>query len=271
MEPANTDSLPWFKGSDIPRPYLIIPPKSKVNPDKTVRSAFRLRMNLFGQAVQALPLFIYAMEQAGRLSGEDGPYRGRFSVQRVFLSSWSGKRTLLYESADRQIGTFSPLMLNDLIAEATQVAAGLDRSAPLLIHFNTPVNLKSSGRLMGPGPENAPFSVQKVADSLLERLAILAHFHQSAKADDRPFWHGPLPPVQSGLRWHSVKRYSNRHQSSQVWYGFTGSATIYPPWTDLFPLLWCGQYLSLGRHTTFGFGHYRVHGTQLSPPGDFVI
>lgn len=61
------------------------------------------------------------------------------------------------------------------------------------------------------------------------------------------------------LHWHDQTRWSSRQQQSMKLGGLLGRLPLPAAGLDqLWPLLWFGQYVHLGKNTSFGLGQYRV-------------
>lgn len=67
-----------------------------------------------------------------------------------------------------------------------------------------------------------------------------------------------VPVVRSNTTYREESRYSRRQGKRFPLTGFVGSLTLGPGWQPLWPLLYAGQVLHLGKHTTHGLGQYRL-------------
>lgn len=75
-----------------------------------------------------------------------------------------------------------------------------------------------------------------------------------------------VPVVDSRISYREESRYSRRQGKRFPLTGFVGELTLGPGWQSLWPLLYAGQYLHLGKHTTHGQGQYRLTPVPLPEP-----
>jgi hypothetical protein len=68
-----------------------------------------------------------------------------------------------------------------------------------------------------------------------------------------------LPPATTALTWHDWTRWSSRQQQHMKLGGLMGRFRLpNGALADLWPLIWLGQYLHIGKNTSFGLGAYRI-------------
>jgi hypothetical protein len=64
--------------------------------------------------------------------------------------------------------------------------------------------------------------------------------------------------VETDLRAQGWQRYSNRQRRHMPVAGVTGSWRLAGDLERLWPFLYLGQWLHIGKKTTFGLGHYQL-------------
>jgi CRISPR/Cas system endoribonuclease Cas6 (RAMP superfamily) len=151
------------------------------------------------------------------------------------------------------------LSLSSSEAEATEPVHQPDTSR-LRINLLTPLYLKRQGQPLRPQELQARdflnALIRRIGDLLTlqlgqgqawrEQASALREAAESVKAD------------QAALRWHSIKRWSNRQQSEMLLCGLLGSFELSGPLHPFADLLSLGQTLHVGGKTSFGLGRYTV-------------
>lgn len=197
----------------------------------------RLELVLLGRRPPDAGTLVHALARAGR----DGLGRQRVVARLRAVERWCS-HCQRWEAADG--------------CPPGAIAVPAPPSGPLRLHLVTPLQLRRNGRVLGP----EMLGVGDLFGALARRHRLLC------RADGQPVGGSgvlpPLPPAEFErlVRVREV-RWSARQRRRVPMAGVTGILRIDPdpalaPW---WPLLWCGQYLHLGRQTTFGFGEYRLH------------
>jgi hypothetical protein len=120
----------------------------------------------------------------------------------------------------------------------------------------TPLRIKRRRHLVGP----AEFELATLLHALCERIALLAG-HYGGEA--RPEW-GRLKPhaddvrmEHHGLRWQDWTRYSSRQDTLMEMGGLLGELRLAGSGLAAFwPVLGYGQWVHVGKGTSFGLGAY---------------
>lgn len=224
--------------TQAPRPYVISAPPSK--PKSQHR--YTLRLTLTGSAAQHLGLIIYAFQEAGRRG-----VAGNGPMELDAVEVYDGKHWLALNSVTDSVLP----SLSEKIPEAN----GHDQE----IRFHTPLRLKNGGRYLS--AEAA--SPLILARALLGRLWELARHHGG---EGQPPYPGDLHErlrssrfVQQRLKWQEVYRHSNRQGKKHPIGGLIGSLRLHEDDARLlWPALWLGQFLHIGKLTTLGHGGYTL-------------
>lgn len=212
-----------------------------------------LGITLIGEANGFLPNLVYALIRAG----ENGLGRGhgRFALRQVWQEQ-SLSRGDWGQVFDARIGTLMPFDSGPVT---------LPEPFPkVFVDLVTPLRIKRFGRFVGP----AEFQAADFLRHLCWRLDTLDR--QFSAEPPQGFWDryraqiGQAPPVESRLRWLDWTRYSSRQATTMQLGGLVGTfelpgAVV----TDLWSLLWLGQWVHVGKGTSFGLGVYRLR----PPPG----
>jgi len=165
--------------------------------------------------------------------------------------------------------------------DARQVARRVPEPGPeaLLFELLTPLRIKHRGRYISP----AELSARALLDTLAARVSLLAELYApppSPTAQDplapqaepqrleRGAVHAAINQIQidtADLRWVDWTRYSSRQRTQMQLGGLLGQMRLSGPGiAPLWPLIALGQWLHLGKNTSFGLGRYRV--TAAAPP-----
>lgn len=205
-------------------------------------------LTIIGDSIDFLPYWVYAFQRAGELGIGRG--RGRFALTEVTQEAALG--------ADTWIPVWQPGATTAAPLEPAAVAFPAPPPA-LQIELLTPLRIKRRGDWV----TAADFSAAEFVYHLCSRLDRLEA--QFGHGDAGGFWAvhrtraEALPPAPYDLRWHDWTRWSSRQQQHMKLGGLLGRFTVpAAALPELWPLLWLGQYLHVGKNTSFGLGAYRV-------------
>lgn len=213
-----------------------------------------LQLNLIGRANQLLPYLIHGFNRAGCLGL--GHEKSKFEVDSVMYRSPGESRwTMLFTEGQLQSSLPEPGPLSSPV-EGVQV-----------IELTTPLRLKRKGHLVTP----KTFETRHFFGPLARRIAEIGeHYGMEHHSWS---WYDimqarPLPEaVEFRLRWYDWTRFSSRQKGAMQLGGLVGTLRFAPgaldPWLDL---LWLGQWLHLGKSTSFGLGAYKlINGNIVTP------
>ncbi len=209
---------------------------------------FTLGVTLIGDACDRLPHLIHALITAGKLGlGRDG---GRFRLDQVAVETTPGSQ--VWESIYRpqaQLQTPKPAVPKPPPPPSDGVQVSLE----------TPTRLKRHGRLLGADDLDA----STLLLALASRLGLLAEHYGGDPADFA--WSRLAPAAETliledlGMVWQDWSRYSSRQRTRMQLGGLVGPLRLSGPGlTALWPLLWLGQFVHIGKNTSFGLGAYRL-------------
>ena len=263
--------------SQIPNAYVLEPP----TPGARVLDAdddFAFHLVLIGHATDQLALVIFALQRALA----QGLTRERVPADLLRVdwvdshgaahAVWTEQQpTLLEQTATLTVPTpaFVAEITPELIAtHAIFTGATGQNDQHIALRIHTPLRLQSQGKPLGVGQLKPRALIAAIA----RRTALLMEFHAgnppsigghsswgeaakhaSALADT-------LTDTQD-LHWFDWTRYSSRQQQQMTLGGVLGSWTLHgksETLTQLWPWLWLGQWLHVGKNATMGLGGYLV-------------
>lgn len=121
-----------------------------------------------------------------------------------------------------------------------------------------PLWVRSQGRDMTP----ERFAFDKLLTSAMRRVSLLTRLTtgQAPDLDFKALARQARGVVQtsSNLHWHVWRRYSARQQRQIRVRGLVGEADVAGDLAALWPILWLGQWLHVGRSAVMGQGRYRL-------------
>ena len=218
----------------VPHPFIIEPP---------IGNTLDFNLVLIGKAIEYLPYFIYTFEELGAKG--IGKERKKFSLNLVSDCSgkviYKGEQKVLYKGVQE-------IIANDIKARRNVNAIQID--------FITPTRIKYNGKL------TKEITFEIIIRNLLRRISLLALYHCDEKWDidfsqliKRA---KEIAILDSNLRWHEQERYSTRQKAQMKLGGFVGTAEFKGDLAQFMPYLKLGEYIHIGKATTFGLGKYKI-------------
>ncbi|MDO4723846.1 MAG: CRISPR system precrRNA processing endoribonuclease RAMP protein Cas6 [Comamonadaceae bacterium] len=281
------------KFSQMPAPYVIEPPfnapggprsdgqtatpatDANAHGPRTLRAGetFRFGLVLIGQALQHLPTLVLAWQQAcqrGLGAGKAACTLLAVHREGVAQPLWQAGQSAP-QPLDAAALALPPLpaWLGALAQAGHAKPATASANAPpsatsrLSLHLHTPLRLQQQGR----PATRASLTARDLLITLARRCQLLLDTQLGPAAPQQDF--GALAACAqhiqldaSALRWYDWSRYSNRQRQSMPMGGLLGALHLSGPAAALAPfieLLHLGQWLHLGKETTFGLGRYSLH------------
>ncbi len=239
------DDAEHARDRDPPRPFIFRPPIAR-DPDFGPQRPLRFELRLFGEAIESAEYFLrtfqcFATEGlAGRparlVSAWSLDWFGNSRVRLVSDGLWTreqpfilGLEPLFELSPPKGPATF------DFVTPARVMHHGAGQTVPTL----EAMILRIAGRisLLSSAYEHRPWTPDMLA---LQRVAQQAVFLD---------WNGA--PVER-------ERNSRSTERKMLMSGFVGSVTYDRIAPELWPLLWIGQEIHVGRFTEWGHGWFHV-------------
>jgi hypothetical protein len=226
------------KFSQVPNPYAIEPPPLGARvyqPGETLS----FHMVLMGQALRHLPLVVYAWRRA--MERREGVGGGSARLAGVaYVPPGGGKQALLDgdELQSPAVQPIPPAQIGDAIR----------------LRFTTPLRLQKESKIQGHA-----MSARDLLMALARRYWLLAEFQQGVVPDvdfKQLGEQAEAVQLRSQLQWRDWRRYSNRQQQEMVLGGVVGEVELRGGLGPFAGLLAAGEWLHLGKNTTFGLGQY---------------
>ena len=234
------------KFSRIPPPYVIEPPAwgSRV---LAAGETLTFHQVLIGRALPELPLIILAWRRA--LARGVGTGDGTADLIRVVHCSQAGDA----EIHRPEVGSID--------AHAQRVALDGENDAATAgtatLHFATPLRLQHNGHALSPEWLQA----RTLLMALARRASLLAEFHSDASpVEDFAALSAACADIEEEKRltWLDWTRYSSRQQQKMSLGGVVGTWRLAGRLAPFAPLLQLGEWLHVGKESTFGLGRYTL-------------
>lgn len=239
------------QAANLPHPFVIEPPEIEKQ-EFAAGETLKFGLVLVGKGIPYFPYFVLAFDQLGRMGL--GRARGRYRLAEVlsFNDLQRQEPVPVYNGGTQVItGNFKIWQLNDLHALAAKM-----NPPELQIEFVTPTRILQQNKLIN----TLPFDL--LIRTLLRRSSLLAQIHGQS-GWELPFQEiidqaARVPVAACRFHWLDWERYSNRQQQRMNFGGFVGSVTYSDGFGPFLPLILLGQFLHVGKNTTFGLGKYLV-------------
>lgn len=241
--PVPLDAKKMKKYPYAPHPFVILPPLDQ-RKHYGVEDLLEVTLVLIGKGADLFPYFVYAFEQMGKIGA--GKRRGKFTVEQVR----DVDDELLYEK-----GKFHRFPKNLFWYDLKSGSGDLVR-----LKFLTPLRVKFEEKFCS----SLEFHI--LIRALLRRISLLSYFHCGCELqlDFRELINlsVKVKTVQNGLRWVDWRRYSNRQRQKLLMGGLIGEVAFEGDLGPFWPLLSLGEWVHVGKGTSFGFGKYQIIGGQ---------
>ncbi|MBI4468128.1 MAG: CRISPR system precrRNA processing endoribonuclease RAMP protein Cas6 [Acidobacteria bacterium] len=234
------------KYTAAPHPFLLEPPREPEN------DVHEVGLTLIGRGNGYLPYLIYALQRAG----EQGLGKGRAPMLLIDVR----------QADPVQSDTWTPVYQPDGQLRASPPGVPDVPPAPpaVRLRFETPVRLQRDDRLVTPDT----FHFSDLFGPLLRRVSMLTYFHTDAPLETD---FAGLMELARGvelagakLSWKDWTRYSSRQKTEMQMGGLVGEIELeMPEGSPLWPYLWLGQWLHVGKGTSMGLGHYTIQPASL--------
>ncbi len=223
-----SDSAIMKKYTEIPHPFVLTPILSK--------SKMNIRIMLFGEYTEFFPYFYLIFKSLEEPK--------QFSISSI---TNFGKEIL-------KNGTIPNKFPQKSLSEVTQTPKAPKR---IKLHFITPLRIKSRGKYVNQTSLNFEYIVR----NLLRRLYLLSYFYgKEWKADFKEIIEKSkeVSITERYLGWLDLERFSMRSKTYMSMGGIVGSITLSENAAEFLPLLKAGEYIHIGKNTSFGHGYYKI-------------
>lgn len=256
--PEDTKVLRLYRA--IPHPFVIEPP---LDDTRVIKQGDRLSFNLIliGKAVDYLPYFILTFTELGKQGiGRD---RGKFILEKVECLDVTGEGNTIYNSEKEVLQNDYPLLEASRLNHAENLSvrkADKEDNSQVELRFLTPLRVRFDGRIT----HNIEFHV--IFRNLLRRVSSLLYFHcgRELECDYKAYIEEAekIKTVSNRLQWFDWERYSTRQKQKMTLGGVLGTAKYEGNLKPFLPFLKLGEYIHVGKGTSFGLGKYRMKNYQ---------
>jgi hypothetical protein len=248
--------------SQIPNPYIVEPPTPGARLLK-VGESLVFHLVLVGHAIDQLALIIFALQRA--LAQGLTKARATCDLVQVDHVDGSGQAQSIWRHTQptliKHTATLSQTDTQSIAAKSYFTKAKSLNDSEILLNISTPLRLQQQGKPLGVGQ----LSPRVLVAALARRIALLMELHAGQHG-----WGDAAKAVTQlsatlhdtrALHWHDWTRYSSRQQQEMTLGGVLGSWTLHgnaDTLASLWPWLWLGQWLHVGKNATMGMGGYTL-------------
>lgn len=253
--PLEEKTLQTF--SQTPCPYIIEPPPwgERLYP---TGSELSFHLVLVGRAIQPLPFIVLAWQRA--FAGGIGRGKGSAHLEKIFHDG-DEEETEIFQAEEARLHPHPEvrkLPWHGPPDHRSTTATDTQRIDRVTLRFHTPMRLQQNGSPLGP----ERIQPRALLMAAVRRVCLLATFHtQQVWEPDFQMLSQLASQITSGvkrLRWRDWSRYSHRQQQAMTLGGVVGEWTLKGELTPFLPFLQVGQWVHLGKNSTFGLGHYQM-------------
>ncbi len=245
---------------ETPRPYVLEPPNG--GGTYVAGAPLHFRLTLVGHADLFFPYCLLAFHKMSQIGL--GRRRTKLHLEKVEVLGEDLKWHVVYEAGDTALAEHRHTIDDDIFRQLARVIlpptpVDSNGAVDLTLRFDTPTRLKVDGRL-----RDVP-RFAYLLRALLRRLSMLAACHCEAvmKLDFEGLLQRghEVEVVEDRTSWVDWSRYSRRQGRWMKLGGITGEVTYRMEHDFLqfiLPALVAGQFLHIGKNTTFGLGKYTL-------------
>jgi len=241
------DEPDFRKHKNAPHPYIIVPPLTQTQ-YFTKDEKLSFYFTLIGKANDYLPYIIYSFLEMGKR----GIGKGRKKFKVISVDACFGKYACkeIYDPKKDHLKKINNcIRYNDFLKKSLPINE-------ISLVFETPVRIKRSGNLISPF---IPFIT--LIERLCERATLLTYYHCGGKNKEyQTFLKGAekIKVKESSLYWYDWERYSAKQGRMKLG-GLIGKITYEGNLKKFLPLLHIGEFIHVGKATTFGLGKYSLY------------
>jgi hypothetical protein len=243
FESHNTEDRSILKNIEkAPHPFIIDVPERHTL-EYAAESQVRFFLTLIGEAVGYISYFVLAFEDIGKI----GIGKPRVPFQVAAVRNFGND---VYDPAAKKISKDFRLL------SGTDFEDEKKKRDSLTLAIESPLRLQFSGRLQ----KNITFEM--LMRNLLRRIHLLSAFY--CQGPDRVDFMDVIAlardvrTIAADLHWENQQRYSFRQEKEVAMGGIAGEITYQGDFRPFMKFLRLGEYLHLGKGTSFGLGRIRI-------------
>jgi len=224
-----------------PRPFVLEIPNDNKN-FYNIGDTLELYILIFGNSIQFFPYIVLTFHELGKIG--IGSTKAKYDL--VSVETIDGKP--IYNSQSQMFynnGSTIKLSFDD-VKEINQIK----------INFLTPTRIKTNGKY------TKDITFKTLIKTILRRLMGLFLFYADKKLEcnfnEILNESEKINLISSNLKWVEFERFSTRQKTKMKLGGVVGEVVYEGKITKFYPLLKIGEYIHIGKNTTFGFGEYEI-------------
>ena len=230
------------KYTNCPHPFVF-----SIDHYNNNESTLIFNTRIIGKIKNYIPYFVYAIRELGK--NGLGKNKINYRIKKVYDSN----QTLYYEndqwSKPESYQIIDQAYINNKIASSSF-------GDTLTLKFITPSRVKYNGELQ----DKVEFHL--LIRTLLRRISMLSYFYTDTqlKLDFKNIISQAekIITYSSDLKWVDKSRYSTRQRHRMKLGGVVGTVTYKGDFSLFLPLILWGEYLHIGKGTSFGLGKYKL-------------
>lgn len=242
------DSPVFPKNQHMPSPFLFSIKENKT--EFLEGEEMNLELTLIGNAADYFPYFFIVLTELGQKGfgtrNNTTKQRGGFAIETITQKLPARDQVIYSRNAQGPMPPLEKIPIKEL-------AAPVDSSHQLKVHYITPFRVKWQGRLC------SQIDFHILLRNILRRLSTL--YFLSNRTPLELDYKGLIQKAEtvqtldSQLIWKEYSRYSTRQQEKQYLGGVTGWALYQgQELPQFYPFLQVAELIAAGKGTTFGFG-----------------
>jgi len=235
-----------YKLSEYPHPYVIEPPLYNIYFTPKNRLSFDLI--LIGNAIKFLPYFVITFQELGKVG--IGKERKEYIVEKI-EDAFNNRIEIYKPNLNYSSFNFTVKRFSEIKEEAKVYNKEI-----LTLEFVTPTRIVVGNRL------TSKINFLLFIKSLLRRISLISQIHCN---NILPFSYLPLlemaskvETINSDINWIDWERYSSRQKRRIKLGGFVGKIIFGEGWYNFLPFIKLGEYIHIGKGTSFGLGKYII-------------
>ncbi len=259
FETPHTDNMNInYQSNNLPHPFVIEPPATDrriFNPGDEIYFG----LVLIGKSLEYLPYFVFAFYQLGQMGLGSG--KGKFYLKSVLAVDQpnGAPDNPIYNAQTQMLNAdFNPWNLPEILA-----ASEKSQTQSLFLNFTTPTRLLDQNQLTN------QLSFELLIRSILRRVSLLGRIH-CGTSWELPFneiietARQSVNTIQQKFDWSDWERYSTRQKQRMKLGGIIGTVNYTGQLAPFFPFILLGEFVHIGKNTTFGLGRYQIENLQES-------